>query len=158
MEAAPIIAAVSLVSSAFYTKKSIDNQKKQAKAAKAAAQKEYDLNVAQTKLALEQQQRKNRNLLAQQQSAYKARLGAGGMSSQSGSAQAVLDNMQREHDIEDKYLVEQANISLESLLNGINKNNTLNLLKMQELHNKQTANAFDTLTSLGTQAGRTMIK
>lgn len=158
MEAAPIIAVASLISSAVYTKKSIDSQKKQAKAAKAAAQKEYDLNVAQTKLTLEQQQRKNRNLLAQQQSAYKARLGAGGMSSRSGSGQTVLDNMQREHDIENKYLIEKSNISLESLRNHINETNTRNLLEIQGLRDKQTANAFDTLSSLTSQAGRTMIK
>jgi hypothetical protein len=158
MEAAPIIAVASLISSAVYTKKSIDSQKKQAKAAKAAAQKEYDLNVAQTKLTLEQQQRKNRNLLAQQQSAYKARLGASGMSSRSGSGQTVLDNMQREHDIENKYLIEKSNISLESLRNHINETNTRNLLEIQGLRDKQTANAFDTLSSLTSQAGRTMIK
>lgn len=158
MEAAPIIVAASLISSAVYTKKSIDSQKKQAKAAKDAAKKEYDLNVAQTKLTLEEQQRKNRNLLAQQQSAYKARLGASGMSSQSGSGQTILDNMQREHDIEDKYLVEKSNISLESLLNHINENNTRNLLEIKSLNDKQTANTFDSLSSLGNYTGRTMIK
>ncbi len=158
MELTPIITVAAIAASAFYSKKTIDNQKKQVKAAEAAAQKEYDLNVAQTKLALEEQQRKNKNLLEKQQSAYKARLGASGMSSKNGTGQTVLDTMQQEHDIEDKYLVNQANISLEALLNGINESNTRNLLSLSTLDNKSNQNMWNSLNSFTSTAGRSMIK
>ncbi len=158
MEAAPLIAVASLVGSAVYTKKSIDTQKKQIKNARAAAQKEYELEREQTNLVLEEQQRKNRNLLARQQSAYKAKLGAGGMSSKSGSGQTILDTMQKEHDIEDKYLVDRANISLESLLNGINESNTRNLLALNNASNKQMSNLFNTTGSITNLGSRNIIK
>lgn len=156
-----VTAAVALVASAattYIAKKNLDAQKKQIKAERAAAKKQYDLDVAQRQLTLEEEQRKNRNLLMRQQSAYRAKLGASGMSSQSGTGQAVLDSMQREHDMEDKYLVNQANISLEALLNGINARNTRNLLSMSELENRYAANMGNALTTLAASAGRSIIK
>ena len=61
--------------------------------------------------------------MAQQQSAYKAKLGASGLSAQTGSSQVVLDAMQNEADMEDKYLVNQKNFSLQSLNNRLQQTN-----------------------------------
>ena len=158
MEVATAVAVVTSAATAYYTKKNSDIQKKQIKAERAANKRQYELDVAQRQLALEEEQRKNRNLLAQQQSSYRAKLGAAGMSSQSGSGQAVLDSMQREYDTEDKYLVNQANVSLEALLNGINARNTRNLLSMSQLRNNSAANAANALGTFATSAGRSMIK
>jgi len=158
MEVAAAVAVVSSIATAFYTKKSVDSQKKQLKAEQKAAQKQYDLDVAQTQLALEEEQRKNRNLLAQQQSSYKAKLGAGGMSSTSGSGQAVLNALQKEYDTEDKYLTNQANISLEALLNGINTKNTRNLLSLNQIKSQQASNTLSGINSIVSSAGRSVIK
>lgn len=158
MEVAAAVAVVTSAATAYYTKKSNDTQKKQLKAERAANEKQYELDVAQRQLALEEEQRKNRNLLAQQQSAYRAKLGAAGMSSQSGSGRAVLDSMQREYDTEDKYLVNQANISLEALLNSINARNTQNLLSMSQLQNRALSNTASTIGAFTSTAGRSMIK
>ena len=111
MQVAAAATIATAAASVFYSKKNSDAQKKQIKSANAAAQKNYELNRQQAQLTLQETQRKNRNLLAQQQSAYKAKLGASGMSSKSGSGEIVLNTMQKEHDAEDKYLVDQANIS-----------------------------------------------
>ena len=158
MELAPIIGLVASGASAVYMKKSSDAQRKQLKTERAMAQKEYDLEVAQKKLALEEEQRKNRNLLQKQQAMYKARLGAGGMSAASGTGRAVLDSMQKEHDIENKYLVDQSNISLEALLNGINARNTRNLLSASSLANRLAANSANALNSFTSTAGRSVLK
>ena len=158
MELTPIIGIVASGASAVYMKKSSDAQRKQLKTERAMAQKEYDLEVAQKKLALEEEQRKNKNLLQKQQAVYKARLGAGGMSSTSGTGRAVLDSMQKEHDIENKYLVDQSNISLEALLNGINARNTRNLLSASSLENRLVANSAGVLNSFTSTAGRSVLK
>lgn len=158
MEVAAAVAVVSSIATAFYTKKSVDSQKKQIKAEQKAAKKQYDLDVAQTQLALEEEQRKNRNLLAQQQSSYKAKLGAGGMSSTSGSGQAVLNALQKEYDTEDKYLTNQANISLEALLNGINTKNTRNLLSLNQIKSQQASNTLSGINNIVSSAGRSVIK
>lgn len=139
MEIAAIASAATVAASVFYTKKNTDLQQKQYKKNIAAANKEYELQKQQAQSTLTEEQRKNRSLLKRQQSAYKAKLGASGMSAQKGSGQAVLDSMQREHDIEDKYLVDQSNISLEALLNGINQTNSRNLLSMSTLSNNSNS-------------------
>lgn len=157
MEVAAAAAVATVASSVFYTKRNSDIQKKQYKNAMNAANKDYELSKQQAKLALEEEQRKNRSLLAQQQSAYKAKLGASGLSSQKGSGQVVLDTMKKEHDIEDKYLVNQANISLEALLNGINQTSSRNLLSMSAASNNNTMQAINGLSSF-TNLGRTIIK
>lgn len=158
MELTPIIGLVASGASAVYMKKSSDAQRKQLKMERAATQKEYDLNVAQKKLTLEEEQRKNRNLLQKQQATYKARLGAGGMSSLSGTGRAVLDSMQKEHDIENKYLVDQSNISLEALLNGINARNARNLLSASSLENRLAVNSVNALNNFTSTAGRSILK
>ena len=158
MEATPIIAAVGAMASAVFMKQNVDAQQKAEKLQRRANQKQYDLDVAQTKLALAEEQRKNRNLLAQQQSAYRARLGAAGLSSRSGSGQVILNAMQKETDAEDKYLVNQANISLEALLNGINAKNSRNLLNMNSLNNQKTAATVNALNTWTSTAGRSLLK
>lgn len=157
MEVAAAATVATVVSSLYYTKRSADIQKKQVKKANAAAQKQYELEREKTQLTLADEQRKNRSLLAQQQSTYKAKLGAGGLS-QPGSGQVVLDNMQREHDMDDKYLTSQANISLEALLNGINQTKSHNLLSLRSSTNKAYARMTnDVISGTGTVA-RSMIK
>ncbi len=158
MEAAPIIAVAATATAAYYSKKNMDTQRKEVKAARAANARQYDLDAAQARLALEEEQRKNRNLLRQQQSAYRARLGAGGMSATSGTGQAVLDSLQAEHDTEDKYLVNQANISLEALLNSVNARNTQNLLSLSALNNRTNANTASAISRISTSAGRSVLK
>ena len=158
MEITPIITTVATLASSWYMKESADTQKKAINAERAANKKKYDLDVAQAKLTLAEEQRKNLNLLAQQQSAYKAKLGAAGMSSKSGSGEAVLASLQKEHDAEDKYLVNQANISLEALLNGINARNTQNLLSVSSMNSRNTANALNSINTFTTAAGRSVLK
>lgn len=149
MQVAAAATIATAAASVFYSKKSADAQKKQIKSANAAAQKDYELNRQQAQLTLAETQRKNRNLLAQQQSAYKAKLGASGMSSKSGSGEVVLNTMQKEHDTEDKYLVDQANISLEALVNGINQTKSRNLLSLQTIDNNSRSNLIGSLNSFG---------
>ena len=158
MEVTPVITTVATLASSWFMKESADTQKKALKAERAANKRKYDLDVAQAKLTLEEEQRKNRNLLARQQSAYRAKLGAAGMSAQSGSGQAVLQSLQKEHDAEDKYLVNQANISLEALLNGINARNTQNLLSISALNSRNTAGALNSINTLTSSAGRSVLK
>ncbi|MBR4927827.1 MAG: hypothetical protein IKY98_05830 [Alphaproteobacteria bacterium] len=152
--AAPIIIA-SAASSVFYTKKAADIQKKQIKASNAVAQKAAELQKQQIQLTLNNEQQKNLSLLAKQQSAYKAKLGAGGLS-RKGSGQVVLDTMQKEHDIEDKYLQKQADISIEALLNGIDTTRTRNLLELKQNKYETTS---DTINGIGNtfSAGRKLL-
>ncbi len=149
MQVAAAATIATAAASVFYSKKNSDAQKKQIKSANAAAQKNYELNRQQAQLTLQETQRKNRNLLAQQQSAYKAKLGASGMSSKSGSGEIVLNTMQKEHDAEDKYLVDQANISLEALLNSTNQTKSRNLLSLQTLENNNRNNIISGINSFG---------
>ncbi len=156
MEIVAISSLAATAVSAAYTKRNSDIQRKQVKKANAAAQKSYELEKKQTELALEEQRRKNLNILNQQLSGYKARLGAAGMSAKQGSGSALLYNARKEHDIEDKYLQEQANLSLEALMNGIEANKTQNLLTLSSIKNESKANQWGTLANLG--GSRTLLK
>lgn len=158
MEAAPIIAAAGAITSAVFVKKNMDSQRKAEKAQYRANQRQYQLDVAQAKATLAEEQRKNRNLLAQQQSSYRAKLGASGLSAKSGSGQVVLNSLKKEADAEDKYLVNQANISLEALLNGINAKNTRNLLTLSSINAQRTAGTVNALGNITSTAGRTILK
>lgn len=149
MEVAAAVTLATVASSVFYTKKNADAQKKQIKKANAAAQKDYELSRQQAQLTLAETQRKNRNLLNQQQSAYKAKLGASGMSAENGSGQVVLNTLQKEHDVEDKYLVDQSNISLEALLNGINQTSSKNLLSLRNVNNNERESLIGSFNSFG---------
>ena len=158
MEVTPIIAAAGAVASAIFMKQNTDAQRKAEKAQYRPDQRQYQLEAEQTRTALAEEQRKNRNLLAQQQSTYRAKLGASGLSARSGSGQVVLNSLKKEADAEDKYLVNQANISLEALLNGINAKNTRNLLNLSSLNAQRTANTVNALSSFTSTAGRTILK
>ena len=158
MEVAIIATAATILGSAYYTKKNADNQKKALKQSNAYALQNAALQDQQAKLALAEQQRKNKNLLAQHQSSYKAKLGASGISSQNGSAQAYLDAAQREYDMEDKYLINQSKISSDALLNSVNQTTSTNLLKLNTLNNNNQQNLYATLGNLTGGTGRSMIK
>lgn len=158
MEVAAIAGAATVGASIFYNKRNSDIQKKQYKTAQAAANADYDLKRKQAQNTLSEEQRKNRSLLTRQQSAYKAKLGASGMSAGKGTGQAVLDSMKREHDIEDKYLVDQSNISLDALLNGINQTNSRNLLSMSASSNNSSASSIGDWGNLFSSGARAVIK
>lgn len=157
MEVVAVGALAATAASTIYSKRNSDIQKKQVKSANAAAQKNYDLEKQQAELALAEQRRKNLNILNQQLSTYKARLGAAGMSSKQGSGSALLYNTQKEHDIEDKYLQDQANISLEALLNGIESTKTRNLLTLNSLNNDSKSSQWSALTDF-TSSARSLLK
>ena len=156
MEVAAAAAITTATSSIFYAKKSADIQKKQIKKATAAAERDNELQRQRTQSTLQKQQLNNRSLLARQQAAYKAKLGAGGLS-QAGSGQVVLDNMQKEHDAEDKYLTQQANISLQALQNSIDETKTRNLLTLKQQSVTNDINYINGLTHLGGTVGRAVI-
>ena len=154
MEATAAIAVVTTVASAYYTKKSHDAEKKQIKASNRAAQKEAELSRQQAELTLAEEKRKNKNLLKQNLSTYKAKLGAQGLSTSYGSNQAIYDNMIHTTDMDDRYLEEQADISLEALLNSINQRTNRNLLNLTTLSYQDKANTAKSVLS----AGRSLLK
>lgn len=158
MEAAIVATVVATLGSAYYTKINSDRQEKAIKTANHTAAENARLQDEQAKLALAEQQRKNKNLLAQQQATYKANLGALGTSSKSGSGLTYLNTLQREYDIEDKYLQNQAKISSDALLNSLGKTTSTNLLKLNSLNSESRINTFNTLGNIANGLGRTMIK
>lgn len=158
MEVAAAVGAVTAASSAYLTYKGKKDQRKQIKENNRLANEAYHLDRKQAQLTLAEQQRQNKNLLKQQQSAYKARLGAGGLSDKSGTGQVVLDTLQREHDIDDKFLVNQANISLEALLNGIEKTRTNNLFNARRLSNQNKQSMLNSADSISSGLNRSLLK
>ncbi len=158
MEAAIAVSIASSLATAYYTKVNSDRQKKAIKSANRAAKESARLQDEHAKLALAEQQRKNRNLLRQQQATYKANLGALGTSSKSGTGQTYLNALQREHDIEDKYLVNQAKISSEALLNSLGNTTNTNLLRLNSLNSESKLNSLNSLGNIGSSFSRTMIK
>ena len=158
MDIAIVTSVVATLGSAYFAKVSADNQKKALKNANRNAAENARLQAEQAELALKEKQRKNRNLLAQQQASYKASLGALGTTSRSGSGQTYLNALQREHDIEDKYLQNQAKISSDALLNALNHTTGTNLLKLNSLNTESRTGAISTLGNIATGLSRTMIK
>jgi len=158
MEVAIVASIASSLATAYYTKVNSDQQKKAVKKANRTAAENARLQEEQARLALAEQQRKNRNLLAQQQATYKANLGALGTSSKSGTGQTYLNALQREHDIEDKYLVNQAKISSEALLNSLGGTNSTNLLRLGSLNSESKLNSINSLGNITGSLSRTMIK
>jgi len=154
MEVAIAAVGAAIVGSAYYSKVSVDNQKKAIKKSNQAAAVQADLDRQSAQILLQEQQRKNKNLLRQQQSSYKAKLGASGLTQNSGSGQVVLDAMQKEHDMEDKYLVNQAKISLQSLNNALAQTTRKNLLALDTLSANQKKDALNSISS----TGRSLIK
>ena len=158
MEVALVVTALTIMSSAYYTKVNVDNQKKSVKQSNENATRAAVLQAKQAQVALDEQRRKNKNLLAQQQAGFKARLGAGGLSGQNGSGQTYLNAMQKEYDMEDKYLANQAKISSDALLNSLGHTSNTNLLKLNNLNSTNQTNMYGTLGNLAGGIGRTMIK
>jgi len=146
---ATAVAVVSVLSSAYYTEQNLKKEKKAAKKANALAREQALIEQDTQEAALREEQRRNRNLLAQQQSAYKAKLGASGLSAQTGSGQVVLDAMQNESDMEDKYLVNKNNYSLKSLNNRLQQTNNRNLLTLNKLQLARQQNVLDSATKMG---------
>lgn len=158
MEVAIVATAATILGSAYYTKKNYDNQKKAVKQSNYYARLEADNKNKQSQIALAEQKRKNKNLLAQQQAAYKASLSAGGINTKNGSSQTYLNSLQREYDMEDKYLDKQAKVSSDAILNSLNQANSTNLLKLNTINNNQQSDLYGTLGNLANGVGRTMIK
>ena len=158
MEAAVIVTVAAALGSAYYTTANAERQKKSIKSANRTAKENARLQEEQAKLALAEQQRKNKNLLLQQQATYKANLGALGTSSRFGSGQTYLNALQREYDIEDKYLQNQAKISSDALLNSLGNTTNTNLLKLNSLSSENKLNSINSLGSIATGLSRTMIK
>ncbi len=158
MEVAVIATAAAILGSAYYTKTNADRQEKTIKQSNEATTRASILQRKQADLALAEQRRKNKNLLAQQQATYKARLGSNGLSGRSGSNQTYLNAMQKEHDMEDKYLLNQAKISSDALLNSLGHTGNTNLLKLSSIKSENQANTYATLGNLVGGVGRTMIK
>ncbi len=154
MEVAIAAVGAAIVGSAYYSKETADNQKKAIKKSNALAAAQADLDRQSAQMLLEEQQRKNKNLLRQQQSSYKAKLGASGLNHTNGSGQIILDALQKEHDIEDKYLVEQAKISLQSLDNALEQTTRRNLLALDNISANQKKDILDGISS----TGRSIIK
>ena len=158
MEVAIVSSIASSLATAYYTMVNSERQKKAIKSANRAAAENARLQDEQAKLALAERQRKNRNLLAQQQATYKATLGALGTSSKSGSGQTYLNALQKEHDIEDKYLINQAKISSDALLNSLGNTHNTNLLRLGSVNTESKLSSLNTLGNISGSLSRTMIK
>lgn len=148
VEAATVVALAATTASISISKRNQKIAKKQNRLATEAAQQKYNLDKQQTENALTEQRRKNKNLLAEQISAYRARLGASGISSNAGSGRTYIDTLKREADAEDKYLQTQANLSLDALLNGINQTNNRNLLRLNSMKNSSSWDNVNTVAAL----------
>ena len=146
-------AVVSVLSSAYFTEKNIQQQKKATKRANRLANEQAAIEKREQETLLKEERRKNRNLLAQQQSAYKARLGSSGLSSETGSGQVVLNAMQNEADMEDKYLANKHNFSLQTLNNRLQQTNSRNLLSLNQSRLGQQKNVFNA----GSQATKSVL-
>ena len=148
-EVAAAAAVVSVLGSAYYTDKKQRAEKKATKRANQLAKEQAAIEREAQEAAQRETERRNRNLLAQQQSSYKARLGASGLTSESGSGQVVLDSMKKETDMENKYQQQKTQYSLKSLNNRLKQTNNRNLLTLNNLRIGQQQNVLDAATTLG---------
>jgi hypothetical protein len=148
-EAAAVATVVSVLGSAYYTEKKQSAEKKATKRANQLAKEQAAIEREAQEEAQRELERKNRNLLAQQQSSYKARLGASGLTSQAGSGQVVLDAMEKETDMENKYQQQKTRYSLKSLNNQLKQTNNRNLLTLNKLRVGQQENVLNAATTLG---------
>lgn len=149
MEATAVIGVASTVATGLYARKTNSLQKKQVKASNKAAQTEAELSQKQAELTLAEEKRKNNNLLKQNLSSYKAKLGAQGLSSSYGSNEAVYNNMVYNTQMENKYLEEQAAISLDALLNSLNQRTSRNLLTLTNLSYQNQSNLANSVLNAG---------
>ena len=152
-QAAAVATVVSILGSAYYTEKTHQAEKKATKRANKLANEAAEIERASQEAALKETERKNRNLLAKQQSSYKARLGASGLSSESGSGSVVLNAMKKETDMENKYEQQKTQYSLKTLNNQLRQTNSRNLLSLEKSRLGQQKNVLDTGVSIGKLAG-----
>ena len=146
-------AVVSVLGSAYFTEKNIEKEKKATKTANQLANQQAEIDRQSQLATLKETQRKNRNLLAQQQSSYKAKLGASGLTGETGSGQVVLNQMQKEADMEDKYLTNKTTFSLQTLNNSLQQTNNRNLLALNKSRLSQQKNVFNA----GTQSTKGVV-
>ena len=147
-EAAAVATVASVLGSAFYTHQTYQKEKKATKRANRLANEQAAIERESELAALKETERKNKNLLAKQQSSYKAKLGASGLTSESGSGRVVLDTMQKETDMENKYQQQKTNYSLKTLNNRLQQTNSRNLLSLSKARLAQGKNVFDSTLSL----------
>lgn len=147
-ETAAVVAVASIAGSAYYTHKTHDAEKKATKRANKLANEQAAIERESELAALKETERKNKNLLAQQQSAYKAKLGASGLTSESGSGQVVLNAMKKEADMEDKYQQQKTQFTLKTLNNRLSQTNNRNLLSISKSRLAQGKNVFDSALAL----------
>lgn len=150
--AAAVATVVSILGSAYYTHKTHEAEKKATKQANRLANEQAAIERESELAALKETERKNKNLLAQQQSSYKAKLGASGLTSSSGSGQVVLDAMQKETDMENKYQQQKTQYALKNLTNRLSQTNSRNLLSLSKSRLAQEENILNSALS----AGKTM--
>jgi len=146
--AATVASVVSVLGSAYYTHKSASAEKKAARKANALAAEQNRLERENAEAALLEKQRQSKNLLAEQQSAYKAKLGASGLTTKSGSGQVVMNKMQKDYDMEDKYQIAQKNYTLAKLSNNLKQTNNRNLLTIERLRNNEAQSLLGSGRSL----------
>lgn len=147
-ETAAIVTVAAILGSTYYTQKTYEAEKKATKRANQLAQEQANTERESELAALKETERKNKNLLAQQQSSYKAKLGASGLTSNSGSGQVVLNAMQKEADMEDKYQQQKTQFTLASLNNRLNQTNNRNLLSLTKSRLGQGKNILDNTATL----------
>ena len=147
-QAAAVATVVAVLGSAYYTHKTHQMEKKATKRANRLANEQAAIERQSELDALKETERRNKNLLAQQQSSYKAKLGASGLTSSSGSGQVVLDAMQKETDMENKYQQQKTQYTLKTLNNRLNQTNNRNLLSLSKSELAQEKNIFDTGVAL----------
>ena len=154
---AAAITVATVLGSAYYTHRTHEVQKKATKRANKLAEEQAAIERESELAALKETTRKNKNLLAQQQSSYRAKLGASGLTSTSGSGEVVLNTLQKEADMEDKYQKQKTQFTLRTLNNRFSQTNSRNLLSLTQSRLDQEKNVFDTTTSL-TRAGQSLSK
>ena len=151
-QTAAVATVVSVLGSAYYTHKAHEAEKKATKRANQLANEQAAIERESELAALRETERKNKNLLAQQQSSYKAKLGASGLTSSSGSGQVVLDAMQKETDMENKYQQQKTGYALKTLNNRLNQTNSRNLLSLSKSRLAQGENIFNSAMTLSKSA------
>lgn len=147
-QAAAVATVVAVVGSTYYSEKARKQEKKAVKRAEALAKEQTQMEREEKVFDLQETERKNKNLLAQQQSAYKAKLGSSGLSHLSGSGQVIMDAMAKEVDMENKYQAHKTAYALKSLNNRLRETSNRNLLTLNKLRIGQQSDALNAATSL----------
>ena len=148
-QAAAVATVVSILGATYYTDKAHREENKTIKQANKLAAEQTSIEREAQEANLKETERRNRNLLAKQQSAYKARLGASGLTSETGSGQVVLNTMQKETDMENKYEQKKTQYSLRTLNNRLKQTQSRNLLNLNKTRIAQQTNVLNAGARLG---------